>query len=85
VNTETKLLQLTHAFEVLGCERVCLKTDARNQRSRSAIARIGATEEGTFRRHMLAHDGTWRDSVYFSVIAPEWPALRERLRRLLDR
>jgi RimJ/RimL family protein N-acetyltransferase len=85
VNTEAKLLQLTHAFDVLGCERVCLKTDARNQRSRSAIARIGATEEGTFRRHMLVHDGTWRDSVYFSVIAPEWSSVRERLTRLLDR
>ena len=85
VNTEAKLLQLTHAFEVLGCERVCFKTDARNVRSRAAIARLGATEEGTFRHHMLLPDGTWRDSVYFSVIRPEWPAVQERLSRLLDR
>jgi RimJ/RimL family protein N-acetyltransferase len=85
VNTEAKLLQLTHAFETLHCERVCLKTDARNERSRAAIARIGATDEGTFRHHMLLPDGTWRDSVYFSVIRPEWPAVKERLTRLRDR
>ena len=85
VNTEAKLLQLTHAFEVLGCERVYLKTDARNERSRAAIARLGATEEGIFRHHMLLPDGTWRDSVYFSVIRPEWPAVRDRLTRLRDR
>ena len=82
VNTEAKLLQLTHAFEGLGCERVYLKTDARNERSRAAIARIGATEEGTFRRHMLLSDGTWRDSVYFSVIRPEWPEVKARLTSL---
>jgi len=85
VNTEAKLLQLTHAFETLHCERVCLKTDARNERSRAAIARIGAIEEGTFRHHMLLPGGTWRDSVYFSVIRPEWPAVKERLTRFLDR
>jgi len=85
VNTEAKLLQLTHAFEVLDCERVCFKTDARNERSRAAIARIGATEEGTFRHHMLLPDGTWRDSVYFSVIRPEWPGVKDLLTRLLDR
>ena len=85
VNTEAKLLQLMHAFEVLGCERVYFKTDSRNERSRAALARLGAIEEGTLRRHMLLHDGTWRDSVYFSVIRPEWPAVRERLTRLRDR
>jgi RimJ/RimL family protein N-acetyltransferase len=85
VNTEAKLLQLTHAFDVLGCERVYLKTDARNERSRAAIARIGAVEEGTLRRHMVLPDGTWRDSVYFSVIRPEWPAVKERLTGLQDR
>jgi len=85
VNTEAKLLQLTHAFEVLDCERVCLKTDARNVRSRAAIARIGATEEGTFRHHMRLPGGTWRDSVYFSVIRPEWPDVKDRLTRLRDR
>src|SRR5262249_20627037 len=75
VNTEAKLLQLTHAIETLGCERVFFKTDSRNAKSRAALARIGAIEEGTLRRHMLLADGTWRDSVYFSVIRPEWPAV----------
>ena len=82
-NTEAKLLQLTHAFEVLGCARVELKTDARNRRSRAAIARIGATEEGTLRKHMLMPDGVWRDSVYFSILDTEWPAVRARLERRL--
>lgn len=85
VNTDAKLLQLTHAFETLECERVYFKTDSRNVRSRAAIARLGATEEGTFRRHWLLPDGTWRDSVYFSVIAPEWPAVRANLTERLDR
>lgn len=85
VNTDAKLLQLTHAFETLECERVYFKTDSRNVRSRAAIARLGATEEGTFRRHWLLPDGTWRDSVYFSVIAPEWPAVRANLTARLDR
>jgi len=85
VNTEAKLLQLTHAFETLGCERVYFKTDSRNERSRTAIARLGAIEEGTLRHHMLLPDGTWRDSVFFSVIRPEWPAVKERLTRLRDR
>lgn len=84
VNTEAKLLQLTHAFEVLGCARVEFKTDARNARSRAALARIGATEEGTFRKHMLLPDGTWRDSVYFSIIDTEWPDVSARLRGLID-
>jgi RimJ/RimL family protein N-acetyltransferase len=79
VNTEAKLLQLTHCFEVLGCNRVEFKTDARNARSRRALARIGATEEGTFRAHMVMPDGALRDSVWFSVIAPEWPAVKQRL------
>ncbi len=78
-NTEAKLLQLRHAFEVLGCVRVELKTDARNQRSRDAISRLGATEEGTLRKHMLLPDGTWRDSVYFSIVDTEWPDVRRRL------
>jgi RimJ/RimL family protein N-acetyltransferase len=80
VNTEAKLLQLTHAFEVLGCARVEFKTDARNERSRAALARIGATEEGTLRKHMLVSDGVWRDSVYFSILDTEWPDVRRRLR-----
>jgi len=79
VNTEAKRLQLTHCFEVLGCNRVEFKTDARNAQSRAALARIGAVEEGTFRAHMVMPDGALRDSVYFSVIAPEWPAVKARL------
>ena len=79
VNTEAKYLQLTHCFEALGIARVELKTDALNARSRAAIQRIGATEEGTFRRHMRRADGTLRDSVYFSIIAEEWPAVKVRL------
>ncbi|HEX4446617.1 MAG TPA: GNAT family protein [Polyangiaceae bacterium] len=79
VNTEAKLLQLTHCFESLGVVRVELKTDQRNARSRAAIRRIGATEEGTFRRHMRLPDGTFRDSVYFSIIVDEWPAVKARL------
>jgi len=79
VNTEAKLLMFTHAFEVWKCIRVELKTDANNQRSRAAIARIGATEEGTLRNHMITGSGRYRDSVYFSVIDSEWEAVREDL------
>ncbi|MER7048275.1 GNAT family N-acetyltransferase [Streptomyces jumonjinensis] len=79
VNTETKLLLLTHAFEELGMGRVQLKTDHLNVRSQNAIARLGATREGVLRRHRLRHDGTWRDSVYYSILADEWPAVKERL------
>jgi RimJ/RimL family protein N-acetyltransferase len=82
-NTEAKYLQLRHCFESLGCLRVEFKTDARNQRSRAALARIGAVEEGTFRSHMVMPDGALRDSVYFSVIASEWPAVKARLESLL--
>jgi RimJ/RimL family protein N-acetyltransferase len=83
VNTEAKLLQLTHCFEVLGTNRVEFKTDARNERSRTALARIGAVEEGTFRAHMVMPDGALRDSVYFSVIASEWPAVKRNLEQKL--
>jgi RimJ/RimL family protein N-acetyltransferase len=79
VNTEAKLLQLTHCFEVLGTNRVEFKTDARNARSRAALARIGAKEEGTFRAHMVMPDGALRDSVWFSVIASEWPEVKRNL------
>ncbi|MEV6109395.1 GNAT family protein [Streptomyces sp. NPDC051940] len=79
VNSETKLLLLTHAFEDLGMGRVQLKTDHMNLRSQAAIARLGATREGVLRRHRLRPDGTWRDSVYFSLLADEWPAAKERL------
>ena len=83
VNTEAKYLMLRHAFETLGWIRVELKTSALNAKSRAAILRIGATEEGTLRRHMLNADGTRRDSVYFSVIDEEWPGVKQRLEERL--
>lgn len=79
VNTEAKYLLLKHAFEVLGFQRVEFKTDALNTASRKALARIGAKEEGTLRSHIITASGRVRDSVYFSVIASEWPAVRDRL------
>ena len=85
VNTEAKFLMLRHAFEHMGCRRVELKTNALNARSRTAMLRMGATEEGTFRRHMINADGSPRDSVYFSVIADEWPAVSARLEGMLAR
>jgi RimJ/RimL family protein N-acetyltransferase len=78
-NREAKLLQLTHAFETLGANRVEFKTHAQNARSRAALLGIGATFEGVFRRHMVMPDGSLRDSAYFSVIAEEWPAIKSRL------
>lgn len=79
VNSEAKLLLLRHAFETLGCVRVELKTDALNERSRAAILRLGATEEGTLRRHTRTESGRIRDTVYFSILDDEWPRVRERL------
>jgi RimJ/RimL family protein N-acetyltransferase len=79
VNTEAKYLMLRHAFETLGCKRVELKTDALNERSRNAILRIGAKQEGIFRRHLLTDTGRMRDTVYFSILDDEWPAVRARL------
>jgi RimJ/RimL family protein N-acetyltransferase len=79
LNTEAKRLLLAHAFEALGLNRVELKTDARNARSRAAMRRLGAAEEGTFRRHMITDTGYVRDSVYFSVTAEEWPRVRAGL------
>ena len=84
-NTEAKLLLMAHAFEKLGCRRVEFKTDSDNRQSRTALARIGATEEGTFRSHMVRLDGGRRDSVYFSVIDEEWPRVRSHLEALLAR
>ncbi len=84
-NTEAKLLMLTHAFETWDVLRVCLHTDARNTRSRNAIERIGGKFEGILRAHRLAADFTIRDSARFSITAPEWPAAKQRLHRLLDR
>jgi N-acetyltransferase len=79
VNTEAKYLMLRHAFEVWKCLRVELKTDALNQRSRQAILRLGAKEEGTLRKHLLTWDGRQRDSVYFSILDTEWPEVKSRL------
>lgn len=83
VNPEAKLLLLGHAFDVLGAGRVQLKTDVRNVRSQQAIARLGARYEGTLRRYQRRSDGTVRDTVLFSVLAEEWPAVREGLRARL--
>ncbi|MFJ8626499.1 GNAT family N-acetyltransferase [Kitasatospora sp. NPDC093550] len=85
VNTEAKLLLLTHAFEDLGMGRVFWKTDARNERSRNAIQRLGAQFEGVHRRARLLPDGTWRDSAYFSMLTDEWPAAKSRLTERLSR
>lgn len=84
-NTAAKLALLRHAFDGLGAHRVALKTDGRNVRSREAIARLGALEEGTLRDHMVRPDGTRRDSVYSSILAPEWPGVEERLVERLAR
>lgn len=85
VNVEMKLLMLAEAFDGWGCLRITLKTDARNERSRTAIAALGATFEGVRRAHMPASDGGVRDSAYYSIVASEWPAVRDRLRARLDR
>lgn len=79
VNTESKLLLLGHAFEDLGMGRVQLKTDHMNHRSQAAIARLGARREGVLRRHRQRPDGTWRDTVYFSILAEEWPEAKAHL------
>jgi N-acetyltransferase len=78
-NTECKLLLLTHAFETLGANRVELKTDVLNQKSRDAIERIGARQEGVFRRHVITASGRVRDTVYFSIIDSEWQEVKARL------
>ncbi len=83
VNTEAKYLLLRHAFETLGCMRVELKTDSLNERSRAAILRIGAREEGTFRNHMITASGRIRHTVYFSILDSEWPAVKSRLQTML--
>lgn len=84
VNTEAKYLMLRHAFEVWGCIRVELKTDALNQKSRNAILRIGAKEEGTLRRHLVTHTGRVRDTVYFGILDSEWPEVKEGLEARLS-
>ena len=85
VNSEAKLLMLTHAFETWDCARVELKTDVLNSKSRNAMLRMGAKEEGIFRKHMLTYTGRWRDSVYYSVIDSEWPAVKARLESFVSR
>ena len=78
-NREAKLLQLTHAFETLDAQRVEFKTHSRNERSRNALAGIGATFEGVFRNHMIMPDGSVRHSAYFSITSEEWPAVKAAL------
>ena len=85
INTEAKWLMMRHAFETLDCARVEWKTDVLNTRSRAAITRLGAVEEGVLRSHMTADGGRRRDTVYFSVLADEWPDVRARLAARLSR
>lgn len=84
LNTECKFLLMRHAFEDLGAVRVELKTDLRNIRSQQAMERIGCVREGVLRKHMRLHKGAWRDTVYYSVVDDEWPAIKERLLLLLE-
>lgn len=83
VNTEAKLLMLSHAFEIWKCIRVELKTDALNEKSRNAVLRIGATEEGVLRNHMITDTGRFRDTAYFSIIENEWDAVKANLKEKL--
>jgi N-acetyltransferase len=82
-NTEAKLLLLTHAFEELHVIRVVLKTEVLNKQSRAAILRLGATEEGIFRQHLIADSGRRRDMIYFAILEEEWPAVKSRLQARL--
>jgi RimJ/RimL family protein N-acetyltransferase len=84
-NTESKLLMLTHAFEAWQVLRVCFHTDVRNQRSRAALERIGGQCEGILRAHRMAADHIPRDSVRYSIVASEWPAVKQRLLQFVDR
>ena len=84
-NVEAKLLMLEHAFERVGCMRVEFKTDARNERSRGAMAALPARFEGIFRKHMLVRDGEIRDSAFYAIVDDEWPEVRANLERRLAR
>jgi RimJ/RimL family protein N-acetyltransferase len=84
VNTEAKYLMLRHAFETWNCLRVELKSDSLNQRSRQAILRLGAKEEGTLRKHMLTWNKRQRDSVYFSILDTEWPGAKKGLEKKME-
>jgi RimJ/RimL family protein N-acetyltransferase len=79
VNRESKLIMLRRAFDELGAERVVWHTDIRNERSQQAIGRLGATREGVLRHHRIRRDGTWRDTVQYSMLREEWPAVKDRL------
>lgn len=83
LNTEAKYLMLRHAFEEAGCIRVEFKTDTRNEKSRAALLRIGAREEGVLRHHIITERGRVRDTLYFSILAEEWPAVRTALAKRL--
>jgi N-acetyltransferase len=83
INTEAKYLMLRHAFEHLGCLRVEFKTDVLNNRSRAALLRLGAKEEGVLRRHMVTSSGRIRDTVYYSIVDTEWAEVKARLQALL--
>jgi RimJ/RimL family protein N-acetyltransferase len=85
VNSEAKYLMLRHAFGVWECVRVEIKTDVLNEKSRAAIIRLGAVEEGVLRRHTLTHTGRFRDTVYYSILDHEWPTVRARLEARLRR
>jgi RimJ/RimL family protein N-acetyltransferase len=85
VNTEAKYLMLRHAFEVWGCRRVEFKTSSTNLPSQNAMRRIGCVEEGTLRQHMIRDNGENRDSVYFSILDREWPAVKTRLEDMMSR
>lgn len=84
INPDCKHLLIGHAVETMGANRVEIKTDALNARSRAAIAKLGAVEEGILRHHMVVRDGRIRDTVMFSVLADEWPAVRQKLGARLD-
>jgi N-acetyltransferase len=85
INTEAKYLMLAHAFERIGCVRVELRTDVLNERSRAAIRRIGAVEEGVLRKHAITSAGRVRDDVYYSIVDDEWPAVKASLEGRLAR
>ncbi|MEL7170324.1 MAG: GNAT family protein [Bacteroidota bacterium] len=84
VNTEAKGLMLRHAFEEMGCQRVEIKTDVLNARSRAAILRLGATEEGILRQHVVTATGRTRDTIYYSILADEWPRVDAALQARLN-
>ena len=85
VNSECKLMLLTHCFETLGCGRVGFRIDARNERSQRAVERLGAVREGVLRKNKVCHDGFIRDTVVYSIIADEWPGIKPRLQGFAGR